>query len=136
MNGVFPTMESRGLPRRLKPNFPEFKGIISHSRDSMKPAGWNLNKQKRKAELRHTQNVHGDLLPSSSEQPCSDPAPHHSKGMQWEGRQSLHARCHRARLLVLHSSLPTPFSRVPALRRGGLDNSEDLQESFRQAESV
>ena len=69
MNGRLPTLESRGLPRRPKPNSPDFKGTISHNKTSMKPAGWNSNKQKQNAALHHTQKVHRDLPPLSSEQP-------------------------------------------------------------------
>lgn len=69
MNGCLPTVEARGLPRCPKPNSPDFKGTISHNKDSVRPAGWNSKKQKRNAALRHTQKVRGDLPPLSSEQP-------------------------------------------------------------------
>lgn len=40
-NRSLPAVEAMALPRCPKPNFIEFKGTISHNRDSMRPAGWN-----------------------------------------------------------------------------------------------
>lgn len=39
-NRRLPSVEAMGLPRCPKPNFTDFKGTISHNRDSMRPAGW------------------------------------------------------------------------------------------------
>lgn len=39
-NRSFAAVEAMELPRCPKPNFADFKGTISHNRDSMRPAGW------------------------------------------------------------------------------------------------
>lgn len=109
MNGCLPTVEARGLPRCSKPNSPDFKGTISHNKDSVRPAGWSSKKQKRNAALRHTQKVRGDLPPLSSEQPPQIQPPRTARARSESDcrvpARSSPSRTGRTRLLALRDSL-------------------------------